>query len=104
MPNARLSDEAGDVVERVKGLSDGDKQAVVAAIQTANPELFPSSDGARAALWLTLLIGLFLLAGGLIAIIGPIVGDGKDAAPLIIVLTTIVAGVIGLFAKPPTSS
>ena len=102
---AALSQTGIDIVTATQTLPPEEKKEVVDQIVTSNPTLFRSDDWRRNQLWMVLLIGLFALA--LVAIISTVilkVNDGSnDTTALIAVATAIVAGVIGLFANPPTA-
>jgi hypothetical protein len=69
----------------------------------ANRDLFPKDDVNRTKLWMTLLYGLFAVAlGAIIATVVLQVMD-EDGTAVIALAAAAVAGVIGLFANPPTS-
>lgn len=96
-----LSVDGELAVARVEALPAEEKKAAVEKIMTANEGLFPQKDKNRTMIWMTLLIGLFLL--GLAALIGTVylAHSDKDYAAIIALGTAIVSGVIGLFAKSP---
>ena len=100
---ASLSAEGAAAAAQVEALPDEQKQAVVEKVVTANENLFPKGDAGRTRIWLTLLIGLFIL--GLAALIAStaLALKDKDFSAVIALGTAIVGGVIGLFAKSPTS-
>jgi len=96
MPN--LTPEGVSALDMIKGLPVEQQKQV---IQDANTNL-PKGDRARTVLWMTLLIGLFVIAG-LCVWGGVTTAAEKDAAPLYLIATAVVSGTLGLFAKSPTS-
>lgn len=100
---AALSSQAKEAVERLSALPEEEIKGAVDEVRTANPSLFPADDGKRTIIWMTLLIGLFVL--GITAVIGTVylaMAD-KDSAAVIALGTAVVGGVIGLFSKSPVS-
>lgn len=100
---AAAVEEANQAVGTVRALSADDKKAAAEAFRAANPDLFPGGDKYRAMLWMTLIVGLILVALVALVVAGILVAKGKDSAVAIGVVTAIVAGLIGLFSKSPTS-
>ena len=99
-----ISANAQQAVQHLQSLPPEDQRDAVATVMTANPDLFPHGDKARTNIWMTLLVGLFVLA--LAAIIATVILAWKDkegGTAVVALATAIVAGVIGLFANPPTS-
>jgi hypothetical protein len=96
------SAQGQQAVDAMESLPPEEKQAAVREVLTANPGLIPGEDRYKTQLWLALLGGLFLLA--LVAIICAVVlaTKDKDATALVALASAVVAGVIGLFANPPT--
>lgn len=101
---AAMSDQARSVVESVENLSVVDKKAVVEGVREANPDLFPSGDGGRTTIWMTLLIGLFILGIGALAATAFLAYYDKEFSGVIALGTAIVGGVVGLFSKSPTTA
>ena len=100
---ATLSNEAKEAVQKLSALPSEEIKGAVDEVKTANPSLFPVDDGKRTIIWMTLLIGLFVL--GITAVIGTVylAVAGKDFAAVIALGTAVVGGVIGLFSKSPVS-
>ncbi|UFN45820.1 hypothetical protein [Nocardioides okcheonensis] len=96
-------DQASQAMDTVRALPAQEKKAATDAFRQANADLFPGGDKYRTQLWLTLIVGLIVVA--IIALItaGVLVAKDKDSAMAIGVVTAIVAGLIGLFSKSPTS-
>ena len=89
--------------DALASLPDRMKKEAVSDIQAANPSLFPQGEGKRTMLWMTLFIGLFVVA--LTAIVCYVILTLKaaqsDTTALIAIVSAVVAGLIGLFANPP---
>ena len=107
---AALSNQAAAAVEQanqavgpVRTLPAGEKKAAAEAFREANPDLFPDGDKYRTLLWMTLIVGLILVAVVALVVAGVLVAKGKDSAVAIGVVTAVVAGLIGLFSQSPTS-
>ena len=99
-----LSDEAARAANQINSLAtDDEKKAAVQEVKALNPGLFPSDNSGRTAIWVVLLVGLFALGGGAIYATVVLALSGKDSAAVIALGTAVVGGVIGLFAKSPTS-
>jgi|BarGraNGADG00312_1021997.scaffolds.fasta_scaffold81013_1 hypothetical protein len=100
---AALSNEAKDVVQRISALPSEEIKGAVEEVRTANPNLFPVDDGQRTVIWMTLLIGLFVL--GITSILGTVylAVAGKEFAAVIALGTAVVGGVLGLFSKSPVT-
>ena len=98
-----LSSEARSLVEQLDQLPATQKKSAVKEVQRANPDLFPVGDEHRTKIWMTLLIGLMSLAA--VAIVATVIMglEGEDMSGLLAIPSAVVAGVIGLFAKSPTS-
>ena len=93
-----LTTQGTDALKMLKELPPEQQKKV---IEDANSNL-PKSDRARTVLWMTLLIGLFVIAG--VCVWGGVTTAAeKDAAPLYLIATAVVSGTLGLFAKSPTS-
>ena len=77
--------------------------ALFRQVQRLNKDLWTTGDAHRTRLWLTLLGGLFAIA--IVAIICAVylAAKGEDATALVALASAVVAGVIGLFANPPTA-
>lgn len=101
---ANLSVGAQQAVQAVEELPAADKKPAVQEILRANRDLFPDNDSDRTKLWIVLLIGLFIVA--LSALVGSVILTLKteDSTALVAIVSAVVAGVIGLFSKSPTSS
>ena len=99
---ATLSTEGAAAAAQIEALPDEEKKAAVQKVMAANESLFPAGDEGRTTIWMTLLIGLFVL--GISALIATVILalKGKDFSAVIALGTAIVGGVIGLFAKSPT--
>ena len=99
---AALSQDGEQALFTTSRLPHDEQRKIVEELVTANPGLIPSGDKYKTQLWLMLLGGLFLLA--LVAIICSVVlaTNDKGTTALISLASAVVAGVIGLFANPPT--
>jgi len=100
---ASLSTAAHDAFKQVNDLGDDDKKSAAQALLEANPDLFPKSDKARLRIWLTLVIGLFVLAITAVIASTVLALNGKDFSAVISLGTAVVGGLVGLFAKSPTA-
>lgn len=98
-----LSSNAQNLVTAPEDLTEADRKAAAQEIQRANPDLFPRSDTNRTMLWMTLLVGLFGLALAAMICSVVLIKDDGDGTALIAIVSAVVAGVIGLFSKSPTS-
>lgn len=98
----QLSSEAATAAEAINALpTEDEKKAAVAEVRAMNPGIFPDDNKGRTLIWMTLLIGLFVLGGGAIWATVVLALAGKDFAAIIALGTAVVGGVIGLFAKSP---
>ncbi|WP_344376071.1 hypothetical protein [Agromyces tropicus] len=100
LPEERIESAKTDV----SLMSPADQKDVVDRIRTANPSLIPTGDTSKTALWLSLIIGVLVVALAAIAaaVILVISGSGELAAAAWPIATAAVAGTVGLFAKSPT--
>lgn len=98
-----LSQAARDAVNGVNALTDDDKKEAAQILQVANPDLFPKSDKDRMVIWLTLVIGMFVLAVAAVIASTVLALNKKDFSAVIALGTAVVGGLFGLFAKGPTS-
>ena len=96
-----LSPEAEGAYVAFDALSDHEKRVIVAQVLEANPELLPQHERTKGMLWMTLLVGLFLIAVLSIIVAAVLIVNGVDSAPMLVVVGAVVAGVIGLFSKSP---
>lgn len=98
-----LTEQGLDAASQIDALPREQKKAAVAQVLAANPDLFPTGDGDRTRLWLTLLVGLQVL--GLAALAATVVLslEGEDVSAVVALVTAIVGGLIGLFARSPGS-
>lgn len=85
-------------------LPEKQKEETAKNLQNSNPGLFPTTEKGRIMLWMTLLVGLFLL--GVVSLVATaiLMSEGRDAAAMIAVASAVIAGVIGLFSKSPVTS
>ncbi len=94
-----LSDQAATAKTAIQDLTDAEKKKVV---QQLNSELFPADNVGRTLIWVILLVGLFTLAA-ISLIVAANLSPDRDGTAYVSVTTAVAAGVIGLFAKSPTS-
>lgn len=87
------------MVAAFQQLTPPEQQAVA---EQLDPELFPKDDKSKTQIWMLLLGGLFVIA--IAAIVASVILDvkGKDDTAVVALASAVVAGVIGLFASPPT--
>ncbi len=81
-------------------------QDVVPTLSPAQRQsVFPDKSSDKTKIWLTLLIGLFIMGGLAILCTFALIINGKtsESAALVAVATAVVTGVVGLFAQSPTS-
>jgi hypothetical protein len=78
-------------LERTKGQGTEAQTDAVAAL------MLQPSQGTANTIWIILITGLLILIGGALA--GLIFADKDD--PLLTVVTTLAAGLLGLFVKSP---
>jgi hypothetical protein len=95
-----LSNEAVNAKSAVQSLTDENEKKQV--VEQLNSETFPTDNAGRTLIWVILLVGLFVIAGAAI-IAAANLGSDKDPSAYIAVTSAVVAGVIGLFAKSPTT-
>ena len=97
---AALSPHSQSLVDAFQQVPESEKKDVVTQL---NAQIFPTGDKYRTQIWMLLLAGLFIIAIG--AIIATVILDvkDKDGTAVIALASAVVAGVIGLFANPPTS-
>lgn len=88
------------LADAVQALPQQEKQDLVRHL---NSQTFPSGDRYKTQIWLLLLGGLFLIA--ISAVVAAVILDvkGKDGTAVVALASAVVAGVIGLFATPPTA-
>ena len=91
--------ESLGVVRAFAQLSPPEQQEVARSL---NLETYPKGDKYKAQIWLLLLGGLFFIA--LAAIVAAVILDvkDKDGTAVVAIASAVVAGVLGLFASPPT--
>jgi hypothetical protein len=94
-----LTPQSQSLIHAVEQLPEEQRKSVVAELDALT---FPTDDKFRTQIWITLLVGLFVL--GLGALVGGVVLEvkDKDATAVVAIASAVVAGVIGLFANPPT--
>jgi hypothetical protein len=99
-----MQDATRNIVSTLSSLPPGEKKEAIKDIREGNPGLFPTTDWAKVLLWALLIIGVLTVA--VILTIGaiPIVAKDKDATALLVIVSAITAGLIGLFSKGPTQS
>ena len=98
-----LSETGRQIVNAAAALPPEEQKEVIHQVQRLNKDLWTTGDAHRTRLWLTLLGGLFAIA--IVAIICGVylAAKGEDATALVAIASAVVAGVIGLFANPPTA-
>jgi lipopolysaccharide export LptBFGC system permease protein LptF len=95
-----LSPHGQNVVTAFHELPESEKRVLV---EELNKDTYPRGDKYRTQIWQLLLGGLFVVA--LAAIIAAVILNvkNKDGTAVVALASAVVAGVIGLFANPPTS-
>ena len=101
---ANLSEKTLEAIQAVEELPADEKPDALERIAEANPGWIPTGDAGKTRIWMTLLVGLFIIA--LTAVVGAVVvaTQGKEASALFVLATAIVSGSIGLFSKSPISA
>ena len=95
-----LGQEGQAAVSAIRDLPASQKQEAAKAL-AADPELFPKGDTGKTMIWMTLVIGLFVVVLAALSWSAKLALDDKDTSAFIAVATTAVGGLIGLFAKSP---
>lgn len=101
-----LSLEGQNAETELNRLPGEEQREIVARALEANPSWIPSDDSSKTALWMTLIVGVLLVALSSIAaaVILVAIGEGELATAAWPIATAAVAGIVGLFAKSPTAS
>ena len=101
---AMLSTTGEQIVQATVQLPPAEQREVLNQLLAANKDLRPAADAYNTRIWMLLLGGLFAVA--LVAIICTVVLEARDSATdttaLVALASAVIAGVIGLFANPPT--
>lgn len=99
-----MSQRGTELLRATEKLPTEEKRELVARLSSVNGEVARRSEHKRTQLWMVLLVGLFVLAFGAIVctVVLKIYDPQTDTTALIALASAIVAGVIGLFANPPT--
>lgn len=98
-----ISPEAEGAYVAFDALPEHEQRLLVAQVLETNPGWLPESEANKARLWLILLIGLFSIAIACVIAAVILILNGSDSAPALVIVTAVVAGVIGLFSKSPTA-
>lgn len=109
-----MSIDPSSVTQTFQDLSPTDQTQVLQQIvpqlssdqqQAVRDSMMPTSSRDRTRIWLTLLIGLFIMGGLAILCTFALILNGKTAesAALVAVATAVVTGTVGIFAQSPTS-
>lgn len=82
-----------------------EQKQIVREVTEANPGLLPTVSADKARLWMALIIGVLVVA--VIAIAGAVIlsvmGHAETASASWPIASAAIAGLLGLFAKSPTS-
>ncbi len=100
-----MSDDLRTIKASILATSDEDQKQIVDSVLAVNPDFIPQSSRDRARLWLTLIIGVLAVAvlAMAAAVILTVLGRADNAAAAWPIATAALGGLLGLFAKSPTS-
>jgi len=99
----QLTEDGIKATETFLAAPPAQQEEMATQMQAGRPDLFSiDDDKSKEHIWITLLIGMFVLAlasvGGTIALSL----QGEETSALIAVATAVVAGLFGLFVNSPT--
>jgi len=98
-----LNAEAVNVQSALEDLPAAQKKALVQEVLEANPAWIPTTNKAKTTLWLTLIIGVLLVAIVAMLVALQMTSADADATAAWVVATAALTGIFGLFAKSPTA-
>lgn len=96
-----MEDATRDAVNVLRELNPAEAREAKKELKAGNANFFPTTDWAKLTLWTLLILGLLVVGVVLASGAIPIVKEGGDGTSLLVIVSGITAGLIGLFSKGP---